>query len=85
MSISFPARYTFNLILNKEKGTQRVVAVKTCNQKVQIKNIKYTDVKHFSWQNNESVALLGVKEVENEEEFKKYFEEFSSWEIKKEE
>jgi hypothetical protein len=81
--LTFPARYTINL-LRSEEGTQEVVACRTSNQKVTLENIKYSSVHHISFKRSVRVALLGVYDCETYEELSEklqYHTEF--WNIPK--
>lgn len=83
MNLKFPARYTFSVVRNTQTGEQKVTASETGNQKIMLTNIKYKDIKHFSWESNEKVALLGVKEIVSEEDLKSAFKDYAHWEVKK--
>ncbi|OME55586.1 hypothetical protein BSK59_14025 [Paenibacillus odorifer] len=79
--MKFPARYTFSLSRNIATGEQKVSCVETNNQTVKIENIKYSDVRHHSWNPDIRVALLGCGTYGSEEELKKAFELYSVWDI----
>lgn len=74
VGLPFPARYTFNLVRDTETGTQSVVTCLTSNKKVKIENIKYSDVRHFSLRGTQSIALLGVKDIESPEQLAEVME-----------
>ncbi|MEK5358835.1 hypothetical protein [Paenibacillus sp. FSL L8-0709] len=79
--MKFPARYTFNLSRNVVTGEQKVSCVESSNQKVKIENIKYSDVRHHSWNKDIRVAVLGCGTYESEDELRKAFEMYSVWDI----
>lgn len=80
--MKFPARYTFNLIRDMETGEQSVQCCESTNQTVKMENMRYSDLKHFSWDSNKRVALLGCEFVISEDDLKKFFEKYAKWEVK---
>lgn len=71
MNLKFPSRFTFLLVRDIETGDQKVTACVN-KTKCQLDNVKYKDVQHFSWEPNERVTTLAVKEFETNEQFEDY-------------
>lgn len=83
MNINFPNRFTFLLLRNIETGEQRVSACVN-KLKCRLENVKYRDVQHYSWETNERVTTLAVKEFESEKVFTEYLAKLTEeWTVKK--
>ncbi|MNW44136.1 hypothetical protein D3C74_213580 [compost metagenome] len=75
-NLKFPCRFTFNLIRDIKTGGQYVSAQQTKNKKVTMKNIKYMDVCHFSWDQNKEIALLNVKDIKSRDDLARWLYEY---------
>ena len=69
LNIKYPTHFAFTLIRNIKTGEQKVVA-SNHGAKGTAQNKKYSSISHFTWNANETTALIDYVRFENEEDGK---------------